>query len=212
MIGVLLHPRLSVFVRQVGRAVAVSALDMAESNPWSRLVLSEHSCLTNLRAWILKHVRNTKGLNAHIHAPPLRIHHNGSKASPPKSFNRWVCIGYRDISILLYFTRLTPGFLLISHSAVSLDLHQRTASVATAATAAAARHPRQRCTAPRALLLAVHHHELICSTITAHTLVGGEATRHSGQSGVSLFPSHPLGWNFLPLYSGFLMPSEGQMF
>uniref|UniRef100_A0A671UWC6 Cytosolic carboxypeptidase-like protein 5 n=1 Tax=Sparus aurata TaxID=8175 RepID=A0A671UWC6_SPAAU len=45
---------------QVGRAVAVSALDMAECNPWPRLVLSEHSCLTNLRAWILKHVRNTK--------------------------------------------------------------------------------------------------------------------------------------------------------
>ncbi|XP_038583273.1 cytosolic carboxypeptidase-like protein 5 isoform X1 [Micropterus salmoides] len=73
---------------QVGRAVAVAALDMAECNPWPRLVLSEHSCLMNLRAWILKHVRNTKGLNTHIHAqPPLRIHHNGSKVSPPKSFN-----------------------------------------------------------------------------------------------------------------------------
>ncbi|KAK2890372.1 cytosolic carboxypeptidase-like protein 5 [Channa argus] len=73
---------------QVGRAVAVSALDMAECNPWPRLVLSEHSCLTNLRAWILKHVRNTRGLNTHIHAHHLpKIHHNGSKASPPKSFN-----------------------------------------------------------------------------------------------------------------------------
>ncbi|XP_028996769.1 cytosolic carboxypeptidase-like protein 5 [Betta splendens] len=73
---------------QVGRAVAISALDMAESNPWPRLVLSEHSCLTNLRAWILKHVRNTKGLNTHINAHhPPKVHHNGSKASPPKSFN-----------------------------------------------------------------------------------------------------------------------------
>ncbi|XP_068610170.1 cytosolic carboxypeptidase-like protein 5 [Brachionichthys hirsutus] len=73
---------------QVGRAVATSALDIAECNPWSRLVLSEHSCLTNLRAWILKHVRNTKGLNAHTQAhPPPRMHHNGSRASPPKSFN-----------------------------------------------------------------------------------------------------------------------------
>uniref|UniRef100_I3IXK4 Cytosolic carboxypeptidase-like protein 5 n=1 Tax=Oreochromis niloticus TaxID=8128 RepID=I3IXK4_ORENI len=73
---------------QVGRAVAISALDMAECNPWPRLVLSEHTCLTNLRAWILKHVRNTKGLSTHIHAnPPPRIHHNGSKVSPPKSFN-----------------------------------------------------------------------------------------------------------------------------
>ncbi|KAM7368171.1 hypothetical protein PAMP_014417 [Pampus punctatissimus] len=73
---------------QVGRAVAISALDMAECNPWPRLVLSEHSCLMNLRAWILKHVRNTKGLNSHIHAhPPPRTHHSGSKASPPKSFS-----------------------------------------------------------------------------------------------------------------------------
>ncbi|XP_022050858.2 cytosolic carboxypeptidase-like protein 5 isoform X1 [Acanthochromis polyacanthus] len=70
---------------QVGRAVAISALDMAECNPWPRLVLSEHTCLTNLRAWILKHIRNTKGLNTHIYPPP-RIHHNGSKVSPPKSF------------------------------------------------------------------------------------------------------------------------------
>uniref|UniRef100_A0A665VW37 Cytosolic carboxypeptidase-like protein 5 n=1 Tax=Echeneis naucrates TaxID=173247 RepID=A0A665VW37_ECHNA len=73
---------------QVGRAVAISALDMAECNPWPRLVLSEHSCLTNLRAWILKHVRNTKGLNTHTQANSApRILHNGSKVSPPKNFN-----------------------------------------------------------------------------------------------------------------------------
>lgn len=71
---------------QVGRAVAISALDMAESNPWPRLVLSEHSCLTNLRTEILKRVRNSKALNSHINAAQ-RKHHNGSKVSPPKSFN-----------------------------------------------------------------------------------------------------------------------------
>ncbi|XP_077668373.1 cytosolic carboxypeptidase-like protein 5 isoform X4 [Eretmochelys imbricata] len=49
---------------QVGRAVAIAALDMAECNPWSRLVLSEHSSLGNLRAWMLKHVRNLKGIAA----------------------------------------------------------------------------------------------------------------------------------------------------
>uniref|UniRef100_A0A8C8SMB6 Cytosolic carboxypeptidase-like protein 5 n=1 Tax=Pelusios castaneus TaxID=367368 RepID=A0A8C8SMB6_9SAUR len=47
---------------QVGRALAIAALDMAECNPWSRLILSEHSCLNNLRAWTLKHVRNLKGV------------------------------------------------------------------------------------------------------------------------------------------------------
>ncbi|XP_062429332.1 cytosolic carboxypeptidase-like protein 5 isoform X2 [Rhea pennata] len=46
---------------QVGRALAVAALDMAECNPWPRIVLSEHSCLSNLRAWMLKHVRGMKG-------------------------------------------------------------------------------------------------------------------------------------------------------
>ncbi|NXC46562.1 CBPC5 protein, partial [Penelope pileata] len=46
---------------QVGRAVAVAALDMAECNPWPRIVLSEHSSLSNLRAWMLKHVRGMRG-------------------------------------------------------------------------------------------------------------------------------------------------------
>ncbi|XP_035279847.1 cytosolic carboxypeptidase-like protein 5 isoform X1 [Anguilla anguilla] len=48
---------------QVGRAVAVAALDLAESNPWPRLVLSEHSCLANVRASMLRHVRNSRGSN-----------------------------------------------------------------------------------------------------------------------------------------------------
>ncbi|XP_042325737.1 cytosolic carboxypeptidase-like protein 5 isoform X2 [Sceloporus undulatus] len=47
---------------QVGRALAIAALDMAESNPWPRIVLSEHSCLSNLRAWMLKHVRSSRGV------------------------------------------------------------------------------------------------------------------------------------------------------
>nr|XP_016853308.1 PREDICTED: LOW QUALITY PROTEIN: cytosolic carboxypeptidase-like protein 5 [Anolis carolinensis] len=47
---------------QVGRALAIAALDMAECNPWPRIVLSEHSCLSNLRAWMLKHVRSMRGV------------------------------------------------------------------------------------------------------------------------------------------------------
>ncbi|XP_072841714.2 cytosolic carboxypeptidase-like protein 5 isoform X3 [Pogona vitticeps] len=47
---------------QVGRALAVAALDMAECNPWPRIILSEHSCLSNLRAWMLKHVRSMRGV------------------------------------------------------------------------------------------------------------------------------------------------------
>ncbi|OCT66232.1 cytosolic carboxypeptidase-like protein 5 isoform X2 [Xenopus laevis] len=47
---------------QIGRAVAIAALDMAECNPWPRLIMSEYNNLTNLRAWMLKHLRNTKGV------------------------------------------------------------------------------------------------------------------------------------------------------
>ncbi|XP_067840475.1 cytosolic carboxypeptidase-like protein 5 isoform X2 [Heptranchias perlo] len=47
---------------QVGRAVAIAALDMADCNPWPRVVMSEYSGLTKLRAWMLKHVRNTRSM------------------------------------------------------------------------------------------------------------------------------------------------------
>ncbi|NXY79341.1 CBPC5 protein, partial [Glareola pratincola] len=63
---------------QVGRALAVAALDMAECNPWPRIVLSEHSCLSNLRAWMLKHVRGMKGAGG---GPRRR----GGARTPPRS-------------------------------------------------------------------------------------------------------------------------------
>ncbi|XP_042683442.1 cytosolic carboxypeptidase-like protein 5 isoform X2 [Centrocercus urophasianus] len=62
---------------QVGRALAVAALDMAECNPWPRIVLSEHSCLSNLRAWMLKHVRGMRGNGACVQKREGR--------SPPRS-------------------------------------------------------------------------------------------------------------------------------
>ncbi|XP_015715097.1 cytosolic carboxypeptidase-like protein 5 isoform X2 [Coturnix japonica] len=62
---------------QVGRALAVAALDMAECNPWPRIVLSEHSCLSNLRAWMLKHVRSMRG-------NPSCVRRRGGR-SPPRS-------------------------------------------------------------------------------------------------------------------------------
>ncbi|NXP07262.1 CBPC5 protein, partial [Thinocorus orbignyianus] len=63
---------------QVGRAVAVAALDMAECNPWPRIVLSEHSCLSNLRAWMLRHVRGMKGTGG---GPRRR----GGARTPPRT-------------------------------------------------------------------------------------------------------------------------------
>ncbi|XP_008582222.1 PREDICTED: cytosolic carboxypeptidase-like protein 5 [Galeopterus variegatus] len=68
---------------QVGRAMAIAALDMAECNPWPRIVLSEHSSLTNLRAWMLKHVRNSRGLSSTVN---MGVKKRGSR-TPPKSNN-----------------------------------------------------------------------------------------------------------------------------
>ncbi|NXN38345.1 CBPC5 protein, partial [Rhinoptilus africanus] len=71
-------PRVMPFFLRVGRALAVAALDMAECNPWPRIVLSEHSCLSNLRAWMLKHVRGMKGAGG---GPQRR----GGARTPPRS-------------------------------------------------------------------------------------------------------------------------------
>ncbi|KAM4692949.1 cytosolic carboxypeptidase-like protein 5 [Discoglossus pictus] len=65
---------------QVGRAVAIAALDLQECNPWPRLVMSEYNNLTNLRAWMLKHVRNTKGVSTGISKKK-------SVKTPPKACN-----------------------------------------------------------------------------------------------------------------------------
>ncbi|XP_007476040.2 cytosolic carboxypeptidase-like protein 5 isoform X1 [Monodelphis domestica] len=69
---------------QVGRAVAIAALDMAECNPWPRIVLSEHSCLNNLRAWMLRHVRNSRGLGSGLN---IGINKRRGSRTPPKGPN-----------------------------------------------------------------------------------------------------------------------------
>ncbi|XP_049640857.1 cytosolic carboxypeptidase-like protein 5 [Suncus etruscus] len=71
---------------QVGRAMAIAALDMAECNPWPRIVLSEHSSLTNLRAWMLRHVRSSRGLST----LSLGLTKKRGTRTPPKS-TRWNC-------------------------------------------------------------------------------------------------------------------------
>ncbi|XP_039743526.1 cytosolic carboxypeptidase-like protein 5 isoform X4 [Pteropus medius] len=69
---------------QVGRAMAIAALDMAECNPWPRIVLSEHSSLTNLRAWMLKHVRSSRGLSSTVN---VGVNKKKGSRTPPKSNN-----------------------------------------------------------------------------------------------------------------------------
>uniref|UniRef100_G3TZY2 Cytosolic carboxypeptidase-like protein 5 n=1 Tax=Loxodonta africana TaxID=9785 RepID=G3TZY2_LOXAF len=69
---------------QVGRAMAIAALDMAECNPWPRIVLSEHSSLTNLRAWMLKHVRNSRGPSGTVN---VGVNKKRGYRTPPRSNN-----------------------------------------------------------------------------------------------------------------------------
>ncbi|XP_036080476.1 cytosolic carboxypeptidase-like protein 5 isoform X3 [Rousettus aegyptiacus] len=69
---------------QVGRAMAIAALDMAECNPWPRIVLSEHSSLTNLRAWMLKHVRSSRGLSSTVN---MGVSKKKGSRTPPRSNN-----------------------------------------------------------------------------------------------------------------------------
>lgn len=64
--------------------MAIAALDMAECNPWPRIVLSEHSSLTNLRAWMLRHVRSSRGLST----LSLGLTKKRGTRTPPKS-TRW---------------------------------------------------------------------------------------------------------------------------
>ncbi len=42
--------------------MAIAALDITETNPWSRIVHSEHNCLRNVREWVRKYVRSLRGL------------------------------------------------------------------------------------------------------------------------------------------------------
>ena len=45
---------------KVGRAMAVAVLDMNNSNPWSRLPLSELTSLEGVKNWVRRFVKSSK--------------------------------------------------------------------------------------------------------------------------------------------------------
>ncbi|XP_022089506.1 cytosolic carboxypeptidase-like protein 5 isoform X2 [Acanthaster planci] len=46
---------------EVGRAVAVAALDLTNTNPWSRLASTEYSNVMGVRAWVQRYIRSMRG-------------------------------------------------------------------------------------------------------------------------------------------------------
>ncbi|GAB1609788.1 cytosolic carboxypeptidase-like protein 5 isoform X1 [Argonauta hians] len=59
----------------VGQAMAVAALDMYDTNPWSRIPQSEYRSLGNTREWLRKYYLFPKGFfRPKFHKPPLRNH------------------------------------------------------------------------------------------------------------------------------------------
>ncbi|XP_070195539.1 cytosolic carboxypeptidase-like protein 5 isoform X3 [Littorina saxatilis] len=67
----------------VGRSVAMSALDMTESNPWSRLTMSEHCSLYGVRDWLRRYLRSLRGGPRLPRNPSLRsMNKNGNNGQP----------------------------------------------------------------------------------------------------------------------------------
>lgn len=68
---------------EVGRALAISALDFTEGNPWSRLALSEHCHMHGLREWVRRYLRSMRGGPRLPRNPCLRsINKNGNNGLP----------------------------------------------------------------------------------------------------------------------------------
>ena len=40
--------------------MAISALDMVSANPWSRLPMSEHSCLDGVKNWVYRYIKTSR--------------------------------------------------------------------------------------------------------------------------------------------------------
>ncbi|XP_038056620.1 cytosolic carboxypeptidase-like protein 5 isoform X2 [Patiria miniata] len=46
---------------EVGRAVAVAAIDLTNTNPWSRLASTEYANVVGVRAWVQRYLRSMRG-------------------------------------------------------------------------------------------------------------------------------------------------------
>ena len=46
---------------QVGKAVAIAALDMTDTNPWSRIASTEYMSVHGVRGWVQRYLRSVRG-------------------------------------------------------------------------------------------------------------------------------------------------------
>ncbi|XP_025109190.1 cytosolic carboxypeptidase-like protein 5 isoform X2 [Pomacea canaliculata] len=71
---------------EVGRAVAVAVLDMRDTNPWSRVSLSEYNSIHGLRDWVRRYLRSLRGGPRIPRNPSLKsMNKNGNNGLPGKS-------------------------------------------------------------------------------------------------------------------------------
>ncbi|KAK7492909.1 hypothetical protein BaRGS_00015856 [Batillaria attramentaria] len=67
----------------VGKAVAIAALDLNEVNPWSRLTLSEHCSLFGIKDWVRRYLRSMRGGPRLPRNPSIRsMNRNGNNGQP----------------------------------------------------------------------------------------------------------------------------------
>ncbi|XP_076440086.1 cytosolic carboxypeptidase-like protein 5 isoform X2 [Babylonia areolata] len=82
---------------EVGRAVATAALDMIDSNPWSRLSHSEHCSVHGVRDWVRRYLRSIRGGPRLPRNPSLRtMNKNGNNGQRRDSVSTNGPAGRRD--------------------------------------------------------------------------------------------------------------------